>query len=261
MRLLVTRPAPDAARTSAALRACGHDVLTAPMLHMTRLVHLVPDEAYGGVVVTSANAARAISGDLRWKGFLGLPVYTVGRHTEEAARNAGFVDVRCAEASRFDLVNVLLSQQSLVGPLLHLAGEDRAGDFEHSMSHPRIDVVVVYRMIKRERFEATVDSALAEARIDGVLHYSRRSAQAYIECATRTGLLEAALAPLHFCLSRQVAEPLLAQQLGGRASGEVKIAAHPNEAALLDLVNAGAVTCCDEAAGMQRAGQSDKGLQ
>ena len=34
MRLLVTRPEPDAARTAEALRARGHEVLVAPLLRV-----------------------------------------------------------------------------------------------------------------------------------------------------------------------------------------------------------------------------------
>ena len=34
MRLLVTRPEPDNERTAAALRAQGHEVLLAPLLHI-----------------------------------------------------------------------------------------------------------------------------------------------------------------------------------------------------------------------------------
>ena len=67
--------------------------------------------------------------------------------------------------------------------------------------------------------------------IDGVLHYSRRSAEAYLAAARQAGLLEAALNnPVHYCLSARVAEPL---RLAGAA--RLRIAARPDEAALLDL--------------------------
>src|SRR5260370_572938 len=99
------------------------------------------------------------------------------------------------------------------GPLLYLTGEHRAGDLELAPSAAAIVTAVVYRMAKVERFPASVATALAQGQIDGALHFSRRSAQAYIDCAGRAGLLGRALDPLHFCLSRQVAEPLVAQGL------------------------------------------------
>jgi uroporphyrinogen-III synthase len=64
-----------------------------------------------------------------------------------------------------------------------------------------------------------------------VLHYSRRSADVFLRCAELVGLRERALALTHFCLSAQVATPLAAAGVGA-----IRIAARPEEIALLDLV-------------------------
>jgi uroporphyrinogen-III synthase len=61
MRLVVTRPEPEASRTAALLRDRGHTVDVTPLLH----VELIADADLGagpwsGVVITSANALRAI---------------------------------------------------------------------------------------------------------------------------------------------------------------------------------------------------------
>jgi uroporphyrinogen-III synthase len=63
------------------------------------------------------------------------------------------------------------------------------------------------------------------------LHFSRRTAGIYLDCARGAGLLVRALTPSHYCLSEQVAEPL-------RAAGaaRIAIAARPEEMALIDLV-------------------------
>ena len=53
----------------------------------------------------------------------------------------------------------------------------------------------------------------------------------YLDCAKAAGVLERALAPVHFCLSPQVAEPLLAA-----GAGKVRIAPSPEETALINLV-------------------------
>ena len=62
MRILVTRPAADAERTAAALRARGHEAIVAPLLS----VEFLSDAELGAgpwaaILVTSANAARAIA--------------------------------------------------------------------------------------------------------------------------------------------------------------------------------------------------------
>jgi uroporphyrinogen-III synthase len=237
MRLLVTRPAPDGERTAGALRAHGHDVLTAPMLRMETLDCAFDDRPYAGVVMTSANAVRAMAGDPRCAKLAALPAFTVGRHTAEAAHAVGFRDVHCANGDRNDLADMLRARRDASSrPLLYLAGEDRAGELELALAPTPIVTAVVYRMVKVERFPVAVESALARRQIDGVLHFSRRSAQAYIDCAGRAGLLGRALEPRHFCLSRQVAGLLAAQNLAERDAIGISIAPQPHEAALIALV-------------------------
>jgi uroporphyrinogen-III synthase len=236
MRLLLTRPEPDNARTAAALRSHGHHVLTAPMLYMEPLDCVFPDLPYSAVVMTSANAARAIADHNDRARLLPLPVYAVGRHTAEAARNVGFPNVQCAEGNRQDLTDMLrnVADGQL---LLYLGAEDRAGDFDLASSDARVVVGVVYRMVKVATFPPPVESAIRDAQVEGVLHFSSRSAQAYIECSMRAGILANALYPLHFCLSRRVAESLLANELGAGVAGKVRIAARPDESALIARVN------------------------
>ena len=60
MRLLVTRPDPDGERTADALRVRGHSVLLSALLRMEIVPAVWPDQDYAAVVLTSANAARAV---------------------------------------------------------------------------------------------------------------------------------------------------------------------------------------------------------
>ena len=97
MRLLVTRPEPDAERTAAALRARGHIVLVAPLL---RIEPVEPAEIGPGpfiaLLVTSANAAPAIAHHERFAQLRALPVFAVGDRSAEAMGAAGFADVASA---------------------------------------------------------------------------------------------------------------------------------------------------------------------
>jgi uroporphyrinogen-III synthase len=230
MRLLVTRPQDDGERTAARLRARGHHVTLAPLLRVELVEFELPAESLAAVVMTSANAAPAIARHPRRDALVALPAFTVGRHTAEATRAAGFRDVECADGDTDDLIALLRARGGeRSAPLLYLAGEDRAGDL--ATSGVPLRTVVAYRAVKVERFAPDVAAALAQGALDGVLHFSRRSAQAYLDCATRVGSLERALAPVHFCLSRQVAQPLAA---AGAAA--IRLAPHPDEVAMIDLV-------------------------
>ena len=230
VRLLVTRPQHDGERTAARLRARGHHVTLAPLLRIEAVDFEFPRAPLSAVVITSANAARAVARHSRREALTALTAFTVGRHTAEAARAAGFRAVECADGDKDDLAALLRTRfNESSAPLLYLAGEDRAGDL--AAGGVPLLTAVAYRAVKVERFAPDVAAALAQGALDGVLHFSRRSAQAYLDCAARVGSLERALAPVHFCLSRRVAQPLAA---AGAAA--IRLAPRPDEAAMLDLV-------------------------
>lgn len=234
VRLLVTRPQPDGERTAAALRARGHDVVVAPLIRIEPVDFELPPEQMQAVVLTSANAARAVAGHSRRDELTGLTAFTVGRQTARAACAAGFPRIRSADGDRNDLVELLRAEYAGVpGPLLYLAGEDRAGDLAAELGEAGVAIVTVvaYRAVKAEQFSPAVAAELGERALDGVLHFSRRSAEAFIECARLAGVLDRALALSHDCLSPQVAEPLAAA-----GATRIAIAPHPDEAALLALM-------------------------
>lgn len=212
-------------------------MLVAPLLR----IELAPDADIGagpwsGIVMTSRNAAWAIERHPRFVELLRLPVFAVGRRTAEAARAAGFSDVLSADGNADDLVCLIRARHAAVaGRLLYLAGADRAADVSGELGKTGLtaDTVVIYRAAAAEKFPAPVRSALVAGELDGILHLSRRSAETYLACARRDGLLDRALLPKHYCLSAQVAEPLIAA-----SARNVAIALQPDEAALIELLAA-----------------------
>jgi uroporphyrinogen-III synthase len=233
MRLLLTRPEPDNARTAAALRARGHQVMLAPLLHIEPVADAdLGPPPFAAVLLTSANGARAAAAHPRRNELLTLPALAVGRASAEAARAAGFSDVESAEGDGGDLVRLAAARLSGARhPLLYLAGEDRSRDLANDLAAAGLSVrtVTVYRAAKAAALPGDVQGALTAGRIDGVLHFSRRSAEAYVECSRNLGAL--ALAPEHLCLSAGAAKPL---RRAGAA--RIRVAAHPDEASLLALV-------------------------
>jgi uroporphyrinogen-III synthase len=224
MRLLVTRPEDDAARTAQALRARGHDALIAPLLR----IETIPADtsgSYDAIAVTSANAARAAI--LR-----DLPVLAVGDRSAQAARDAGYAQVESAGGALTDLV-ALAAKRFPKGRILYLAGADRAGDLAADLARRGIavDTAVVYRAVAADALPPEALRALRDGQVDGVLHYSGRSAETLLRLADAAGVLNAVLSLAHYCLSAEVAEPLRA-----RGAATLPIAASPQEAALIDLI-------------------------
>ena len=234
MRLLVTRQQEDGERTAQLLRARGHSVMLAPLLQIEPLAAEFGPGPFAAVLTTSANAARAVAGHARLAELRSLPLYTVGRRSAEAARAVGFAVAHSAEGNAHDLIRIVA--QELAGaarPLLYLAGADRSIDLAQTLATQGLTVrtAIVYRAAVAERVPREAEQAITAGEIDGVLHYSRRSADAFLRCAGAASLRERALALTHFCLSPQVAAPLA--QAG---AANIRIAARPEEAALLDLV-------------------------
>jgi len=233
VRLLVTRPEPDAQRSAAKLRARGHDVSIVPLLRVEMLHTSLGEGGWCAVAMTSANAVRAVEHHPRLAELVRSPVFVVGRRTAEAARAAGFVNVTSADGNEQDLARLIGARlRGSAGPLLYLAGEDRQCDLGSDLAAAgiRVSIVEVYRATKASRFPLQAEQALIDGRLDGVLHYSRRSAQAYVDCAVAAGILDRAREPFHCCLSSQVAEPLITA-----GAADVRLATRPEEAALLEL--------------------------
>ncbi len=231
MRLLITRPAPDGARTAAALELQGHKTLLAPLL---RIEHLVADFGAGpwdGVVMTSANAARALSEHPRRGELLALKLFVVGQKTAQAARACGFRNVFSADGDVADLQDLLMRLPQRPRRLLYLAGADRSVDLRPALAPAglQVDTIVIYRAVADARLPDDVETALKSRQIDGVLHFSARTAAAFV--ATAAAVAPEALALPQFCLSAAVAKPL--QAAGAR---DLRIAERPDEAALLELV-------------------------
>ncbi|MDB5616356.1 uroporphyrinogen-III synthase [Tardiphaga sp.] len=239
MAVLVTRPQPDNDSTAAALRARGFDVLSAPMLRFERVMvqddhEFEADSFYGAVIVTSANALRAIDGQPMQAALLKLPLYTIGERTAEAARAVGFTKVISADGDANALRDLIVERVRAKklkksAPLLYLAGADLARDLAGELGERGFSVVThtTYRMVPVLHLPAEVSEGFAAGGIEAVLHYSRRSARAFFAAARVAGVEISALAVPHVCLSDAVAGIVR-----DAAATQVLLAATPDEIAL-----------------------------
>lgn len=233
MRIVLTRPLEDSERSAAAARARGHDVLVVPLMRVEAIAtDLRPH--WGGVIITSANAATAIATHPARAELIKLPAFAVGKRSADAARKAGFAAVTSAGGDLRDLVRVIAERRAdAKAPLLYLAGEDRAGDLIGDLAVHGIaaELVVIYRAVTVP-FPLELVAALKDGAIDAVLHFSRRSADNYLAGAKSAGIAAQALAVRHFCLSTQIAEPL-----ANAGASHIAVAKRPDEASLIALLD------------------------
>jgi uroporphyrinogen-III synthase len=239
MSILVTRPHPDNEATAENLHARGHVVLLAPVLKFEPVAfHDESEAGYGAVIVTSANAIRAVAPQLRDLGLLELPVFAVGEHTAAVARDAGFVEVIVAGGDAIALRDkVMQGARGRVfkkkSTLLYLAGADLSRDLGGELATEGLNVVTqtTYRMVPVKVLPRAVCEGFAAHGIEAVLHYSRRSARAFLDAARDEGVEISALAIPQCCLSETVAGVLR-----DAGASQVLVAATPDENALFDTL-------------------------
>lgn len=247
MAVLVTRPEPDNAAIARALEGVGHQAVLAPMLRFEPVAFARDDVAdFAGVIATSANALRAIAGHPLLAQLIARPLFAVGSHTAQAAKAAGFSDVVAGDSDAAALPSLVAGRFGKAGKksaktrdaatpprLLYLAGADITRDLTAAFGARGIELVtcITYRMLPAERLSAPARDAFTAGRITAVLHYSRRSAQAFIAAARADGVEISALALPQCCLSDAVA-----QVLRDAGAARVVVARAPDEAAMLDAV-------------------------
>jgi uroporphyrinogen-III synthase len=239
MAVLVTRPSPDDEMTAKSLRARGFDVLCAPMLRFEAVPFQDDADAnYGAVIVSSANALRAIASQPGNGRLLKLPLFAVGEHTAAAARDAGFAEVTASKGDAGALRDLVVAsakskQLKKTRPLLYLAGADLARDLGNELGVNGFTVVTrtTYRMVPAPSLPREICDAFVSHDVEAVLHYSRRSARAFLEAARAGGIEISALALPQCCISAAVAAVL--REAGAT---QVTVAASPDENALFEAL-------------------------
>jgi len=234
MRILVTRPEEDAVRTAANLKALGHEAIIDPLFLIQPVEFEAPSSSFHAVAVTSANAVRIAANNESLARFRSLPLFVVGAQTAQVARQAGFSTVAVAEGDVRSLGKLLADRLQPGMRVLYLRGENRAQDLAALVAPAgiKIEMLIVYRAKAAENFAETTCNMMRAKEIDAVLHFSPRGSATFIALARKEKLSAALESLYHLCLSDAVAKPLVG--LGAK----VKVAAHPDEEALLGLLEA-----------------------
>jgi uroporphyrinogen-III synthase len=212
MRVIVTRAEPDGAAFADLCRAHGLDPVLAPVMLIEIGKATIDLTGAGALAFTSANGVRAFAANSARRD---LPVFAVGPVTGEAARGAGFTDIRCAGGDVESLAAHIASESALAGAaVLHVAGEDHAGDLVALLAARAVAVRrrTLYTARPVEALSAAAAEALAaepsaaELSAAWVSLFSPRTASLFIDLVTRAGLAERLGRCRAACLSAAVAD-------------------------------------------------------
>lgn len=245
MRLLVTRPEPDALKLKGRLESRGYKAVVEPLLEAS-FADAEPIDLDGvtTLIATSRNGLRA----LRQAGLVDvardLTVFAVGGATAEEARRMGFRTVVKGPGTATALVPMIASTLDPTEEmLLHLAGERLAVDIAAELSQLGFHVrqARVYAMLPAERLSIATLEGIADGEIDAVLLMSQETAAVYARLIAQHRLGPSARRMVHLCLSEGIARRL--QPLG---AVPIEIAEHPTLQEMLALVDQTAAKMDDE---------------
>lgn len=225
--IIVTRTEPGARATAARLSTLGHRArlvplgLIEPVMTDAALAGALNAAPAGAVLaLTSANAARRLTG-------IGVDrarlIFAVGDSTADLARQAGFGDVESASGDVRALARLIAARS--VGPVLHLRGEEAAGDLAGALADAGLAcrALVIYRNAPAPDAPARARAAI-RAGASVVLLHSPRGARRWIDAVGATTIA-------HIALSPAVAAPLREA-----AISDITIAERSDESSLFDAL-------------------------
>ena len=231
MKMLVTRPEPDAQSTVARLAALDIEAVATPV--MTRQVldaSLPPPDGFVAMVLTSANAVRTLVERGVVEQYRHLPVFAVGDRTAREASEAGFIRVSSAAGAFQDLVNAMTIAR-MRGPLLYPTGKHQSADLAKALAPLGVMVATakIYEMVAVDSLPERALTGIANGEIGAVLAYSRRTAEIFATLAQSLDPAQRRNIGM-LCMSEAVAEPLLAAHFN-----RISLADRPDEDAMMAL--------------------------
>jgi uroporphyrinogen-III synthase len=234
MRLLVTRPEPDASVFAGELRALGHEPVLQPLLEFRVLdFDVAPLRAAEALIVTSGASLRALKERGCLDDLTDKPLYCVGEETARRALSAGFRTVIATAETGEVLAGKIAASWRKDAPIAHIMGEHMAFDIAGELAREGFPVqsVTVYSMEACAEFRPSVGAMMEAGRLDGAILMSPRTAEIYVSLCHRHGRLRCAKTLSYFCLSANVAAKLASLE-----PDRVLISRKPNKQALLDLL-------------------------
>ena len=206
MKILVTRPQPDAGDFAKRCRRAGLEPVLSPLMTVNFLKTQLDTAKIDAFAFTSMNGVRAVSAFEDKT----IPVFAVGDMTAECARAAGFENVSAAKGDVNSLAD-LISSAGVAGDILHVAGAHRAGDLVAALQTRGVAArrEVLYEARAVDSLPPAAKAALmADPPVDWVALFSPRTAALLLALVNDAGLGDRLRHVRAVCLSAAVADKL-----------------------------------------------------
>ncbi|NOT41246.1 MAG: uroporphyrinogen-III synthase, partial [Alphaproteobacteria bacterium] len=230
MRVLVTRPRPDAETFAARLHALGHTTIIEPLIDIAFLDGPPLDlTGVQALAFTSTNGARAAADRTRERN---IRVITVGAATAIEATTLGFADVSVSAGEGVDGLHraIVGGLNPMAGTILHVTGTVTAGDLKGMLTASGFTTRTepIYEARAAETLSGALTAELSANLVDAATFFSPRTATLFAALVEAENLASACRSMTALALSAAVANAL--QPLAFR---DIRIAADPTAEAML----------------------------
>lgn len=232
MRLLITRPEEDARPLAAELEKRGHKTIIENLMIVNDVTHSkINFKGVQAILITSANGIRSLARAHKEKNIL---ICTVGDASANTARKLGYKRVSSAAGNVENLAKMVKKDLNPCdGPLVHIAGSNRAGDLAKMLKANGFETwrIVLYEAKAVKELSPMTNAAIKKNKIDGVLFFSPRTATLFCHFIKKADLSEQCRKLNAYCLSSAVAK-----EAAMLYWSNIFIAENPDSKSLLDTI-------------------------
>ena len=205
MHIIITRPKEDSLFLIERLKKLGHTVTHLPVIKIEELkTQKINFQNYKAVIFTSSNAIKFLNvGKFDPK----IKCYCVGKTTEFAARQAGFLNTFSSEGTVDTLIELIIrSFENKSGKLLYLSSEFISKDLDIDLTNAgfTIDRVSNYTTLPVEEIDKNIIDLLKKKSPDAIFVYSSKSAKNLFNLINKYSLLNVVTQSNLMCISEKV---------------------------------------------------------
>ena len=205
MHIIITRPKEDSFFLIERLKKLGHTVTHLPVIKIEELkTKKINFQNYKAVIFTSSNAIKFLNVD---KFDPKIKCYCVGKTTEFAARQAGFINTFSSEGTVDSLIELIIrSFENKSGKLLYLSSEFISKDLDIDLTNAgfTIDRVSNYTTSPVEEIDKNIIDLLKKKSPDAIFVYSSKSAKNLFNLINKYSLLNVVTQSNLMCISEKV---------------------------------------------------------
>ena len=205
MHIVITRPKEDSLFLIERLKQLGHIVSHLPVIKIEQLkTEKINFQNYKAVIFTSSNAIKFLNID---KFDSKIKCYCVGKTTEFAARQLGFINTYSSEGTVDSLIELIIRTfENKSGKILYLSGEFISKDLDIDLKNAgfAVDRVSNYTTLPVEEIDKNTIDFLKKKSPDVIFVYSSKSAKNLFNLINKYSLLNVVTQSNLMCISEKV---------------------------------------------------------